>query len=283
MKRTLRSGRPIQNSGKFFLLLSTLASSHTLAAAERGQRIVEATYKITDGQTAATCFLLERPKPDGKGSQILLITAAHVLETFQGDVATLSLRRVKAPDDIELAPTPVGIRQNAQPLWIKHPEVDVAAIRIPPRDDFQPAALPLDMLATDETWKQLEFEPGDLIRMVGYPHAMQFEPNPLGYPTTRLGALAGFPLKPSAKSRMFLIDANIFEGDSGGPIYFLGDKPADGGPRPIVILGLLHGQHFINEAFRTVYQSGEMRHRFGVGIGIHAAAIRETIEKVPVE
>ena len=252
-----------------------------MSAAERGQRVTEATFKVTDGQTAATCFLLERPKADGEASQILLVTAAHVLENFKGEEARLILRRPKVDDDIEPVPWPFRIRDGNEPQWKKHPQADVAAMAIAPPPDLKPKTLPIDLLATPETWKQYEFEPGDFIRLVGYPHAMQFEPNPQGYPTTRLGVLAGFPVRPSDKSRLFLIDVNVFEGDSGGPIYWLGDKPADGGPRPMVILGLLHGQHFLNEGFRTVYQTGETRHRLGVGIGIHAVNILETLEQVP--
>lgn len=257
--------------------------SSPLAAAERGQRIVEATYKVTDSQTAATCFLLERPKADGQGMQVLLVTAAHVLENFKGEEARLILRRPKTDGEIEPVPWPFRIRNGDQPVWTKHPQADVAVIRIQPPDDLKPKTLPASLLATDEIWKQHDFEPGDLVRLTGYPHAMQFEPNSQGHPTTRLGALAGFPLQPVAKTRMFMFDCNTFEGDSGGPIYWIGDKPGDGGPRPLIILGLLHGQHFLNEGFRTVYQTGEMRHRFGLGIGVHAVSITETIEQVPKE
>jgi hypothetical protein len=250
-------------------------------AAERGQRVVEATYKVTDGQTAATCFLLERPQPKGEGTQIVLVTASHVLENFKGEEARVILRRPKADDEIEPVPWPFRIRDGNQPRWTKHPHADIAALAIAPPADLKPKALPTDLLATSDTWTQYDFEPGDFVRLVGYPHAMQFEPNPQGYPTTRLGVLAGFPNRPTEKQRLFLIDVNVFEGDSGGPIYWLGDKPADRSPRPLVVLGLLHGQHFLNEGFRTVYQTGETRHRLGVGIGIHAANILETLEQLP--
>ena len=254
-----------------------------LTAAERGQRIVEATYKVTDGKTAATCFLLQRPKPDNQGTQILLVTAAHVLENFQGEDARIQLRKPKSEDEIEPVPWPFKIRGNGQPLWKKHPQLDAAAMLIQPPEELQSKTLPVDVLATTGAWNQQGFEPGDVIRLVGYPHANQFDPNPQGYPTTRLGAFAGFPVKPTGKTKMFMVDANTFEGDSGGPIYFLGDKPLGGGPRPLQILGLLHGQHFLNEGFRMVYQTGEMRHRFGLGIVVPSTAILETIDLVSQE
>jgi hypothetical protein len=257
--------------------------SSSSSAAERGQRVVEATYKLTDGLTAATCFLLERPKPDDKGTQILLVTAAHVLENFKGEQVRLILRKPKGPDEIEMMTWPFRIRNGDKPVWVKHRETDVAALAIDPPAELRPKTLPVDILATADAWKTIDFEPGDLIRLVGYPHAMLFEPNSQGYPTTRLGAIAGFPLKPSEKSRMFLIDCNVFEGDSGGPIYFLGEKPADGGPRPLLILGLLHGQHFLNENIRTAYQTGEFRHRFGIGMVVYSLSIIETINQVPKE
>jgi hypothetical protein len=254
-----------------------------IPAAERGQRIVDATYKLTDGQTAATCFLIERPQTDGKGAQIVLVTAAHVLENFKGEEARLIQRLPVAEDRVELVPWPFRIRQGNQPLWKKHPQTDVAAMVIQPANDPRPNALPDSILATAETWQQHEFEPGDIVRLVGYPHALQFEPSPQGYATTRLGALSGRPSKPTERSRQFLIGVNVFEGDSGGPVYYLGDKPPDGGPRPLVILGLVQGQHFLNESFRTAYQSAEFRQRLGVGIVSHATAITETLAQIPLE
>ncbi|MGD0093567.1 MAG: E3 binding domain-containing protein, partial [Planctomycetota bacterium] len=72
--------------------------------------------------------------------------------------------------------------------------------------------------------------------------------------------------------------------DSGSPIYVAEEARASAGAneRPTqLIVGIVHGQHFLNEKFKTIYQSGETKHRMGLCIVVHAAAIRETIELLP--
>ena len=57
-----------------------------------------------------------------------MVTASHVLTEMQGETAILHLRR-KVDEKTNTwvdAPSPVPIRANNQPLWIKHPEADVA-------------------------------------------------------------------------------------------------------------------------------------------------------------
>ena len=48
-----------------------------------------------------------------------------------------------------------------------------------------------------------------------------------------------------------------------------------------LILGLVVGQHFIDEEFKMIYQSGKFRHRMGMGIVVHASAIEEAIGLLP--
>jgi hypothetical protein len=78
-----------------------------------------------------------------------------------------------------------------------------------------------------------------------------------------------------------LLDLNTFEGDSGAPVYLVDDHRLVAGktePGPVrLILGLMVGQHFLDEEFKMIYQTGKFRHRMGFGIAVHATAIKETI------
>ena len=89
---------------------------------------------------------------------------------------------------------------------------------------------------------------------------------------------------PTGKTKTFIADFNTFEGDSGSPIYVAEEGNSAGGAeakRRQLIIGLVHGQHFLDEKFKNIYQSGETKHRLGLAIVVHATAIRETIEQLP--
>ena len=83
-------------------------------------------------------------------------------------------------------------------------------------------------------------------------------------------------------ARKLATDLDTFEGDSGSPIYlsetnrFYAGKVHRG--RVQLILGLMSGQHFIDEEVKMIYGSSKLKHRLGLGSVVHAAFIREVID-----
>jgi hypothetical protein len=265
-----------------------LACGRPLHAQERDldTRMMLATYKVANAESTGTGFILSRPSPGEPGrSQYLLVTARHVLERMKGEEATIVFRKKAADGAFAKVPLRLRIRKDGKDLWTKHPTADVGVIEITPPPEAAPPTVPVDLLATDATLARYEVHPGDLVKSVGYPHANQFEPSPSGFAVARLGCIASYPLLPTKQTRTFLFDFNVFEGDSGSPVYLsengriFGDKgePA----RAQAILGLVSGQHFLDEEFKMVYQTGKFRHRMGMGIVVHATLIRETIDLMP--
>ena len=133
----------------------------------------------------------------------------------------------------------------------------------------------MSLLASADDWENGSPDPGSPIRAVGFPHVNQFKPSPAGFPLTRLGCVASYPLTPYEKHPTFLVDYNTFEGDSGGPVY--GEFTEDGRPY-LKVIGLVHGQHFLNERYEMVYQEGTIRKRLRMAIIVNSQAILETIE-----
>ena len=246
-----------------------------------GTQLMLCTFKLTDGKTSGTVFILNRTAPNEK-PQSLLITAAHVLEQMKGDDATLAARKQATEDTYERHNVRLPVRKEGRPLWVRHADLDVAAmiVELPPEVNLP--RLPAELLATDDSLKKYRVHPGDILRCIGFPHAAQFDANAAGFPVVRIGCLSGFPLLPTKITKTFLFDFNTFEGDSGSPVYFEEEGRRSAGNEPEnrvqLILGLVHGQHFVDEKFKMTYQSGETRHRMGLGIIIHASAIRDTIE-----
>jgi hypothetical protein len=102
----------------------------------------------------------------------------------------------------------------------------VIAVEAPPQ--VAKAALPLTWLATDDTFTRYAVRPGDEMLALGFPEG--FSSNAAGFPILRSGRVASFPLAPSSAFPTFLLDLNVFPGNSGGPIY-MSDRSRTGGER----------------------------------------------------
>jgi len=238
-------------------------------------QITWATVKITNPGSTATGFLVELPT----GSWVL-VSAAHVFSTMKGDECTVILHRRGEDGRIVKNPHTVPVRRDNKDLWEKHPTGDVAVIRVDFQRDANLAVLPYDCLATEEVLEKLPLEPGLIVRALGFPHANIFKGNPEDFGIARLGCIASYPLLPVKENPRFLVDMNTFEGDSGGPVFALASENKETGAVAGYVIGLVSGQHFVDEEFKLIYQSGKFRHRMGLAIIVPSVFIRETIDRV---
>lgn len=245
--------------------------------------LMRATVKIDHEKSTGTGFFLCRPDPrNPERSQFVLVTAAHVFENIPGDEATLYLRKKEAEGVYKKVPMKLLIRADGKPRWAKHNSEDVAVLVVePPKEADLPKLTP-DLLATDEVLKKYAVHPGDTLCCLGYPHRV--EANRAGFPILRTGPVAGFPLIPAQANKTFLLSTNVFEGDSGGPVYLADPKrslPGKDKPEQVrLILGLVTGQHFLDEEMKMVYGTTKVRHRLGLAIVVQASFIREALDRL---
>ncbi|MFO0956224.1 MAG: trypsin-like peptidase domain-containing protein [Isosphaeraceae bacterium] len=252
-------------------------------------RMTRSTVKIAGQGSVATGFVVTRPATPADAANAgqdapaspsyLLVTADHVLAQARGDEVTVFFHKAEPDGWYTKAPARLAIRREGRALWTKHPSADVAVIAVTPPIDAQPPGVPDRLLATEEDLARLDVEAGDVVRCAGFPHPNQFDTGEAGFPVTRMGCIAGAPVRPATKVKSFLIDLNAFEGDSGGAVYLLDPAGSNGGGAGVV-LGLVTGQQFIDEEFRMTYQAGKFRHRMGLAIVAPAWAIREAIRKL---
>ncbi len=239
--------------------------------------VLWATVKVVNPGSTATAVLVR----SAEGKPVLL-SANHVFSAMQGDVCTVILHRADESGRFRTNPKPLTIRRDGKPLWRQHPTADLAAIPVPFSDEDNAAVLPWDSLATAEDLERLALQPGDVVRGIGFPHGNAFKGSPLEFGVVRLGCLAGYPLLPIEPGRTFLADMNIFEGDSGGPVYVWDLHDAEGGDRGAkkdgLILGIVVAQHFIDEEYKLIYGSGKYRHRMGLAIVAPSPFAREAVE-----
>jgi len=171
-------------------------------------------------------------------------------------------------------------------LWIRHPSADIAAMYIGLPDDVFQSILPTTLLADDQVLKQYGLHPGDELNCLGYP--LGAEGNPVGFPVLRSGKIASYPLLPTKETASFLMDFQVFGGNSGGPVYLAqtgGTRLIDGTTRLgvtfQVIIGLVSEEIMLTQQQRGLYEKSERQYPLKLAKVVHASLIRDTIELLP--
>jgi hypothetical protein len=245
--------------------------------------LMRSTFMIAGDKVTGTAFILGRPsKQDKEKAYYVLVTAAHVLNNMQGERAVLNLRK-RSGEVFSKVPYPIPIRQGTVQLWVQHPTADVAAMYIAIPKDIDIQLLPVDLLATDDILKQFEIHPGDRLSCLGFP--LMAESNDAGFPILRSGQISSFPLVPMSSVKNILFDFNVFEGNSGGPVYFVDSNRVYSGGTHIgkiqFLMGLVSEQKFLEEQIESLRQVRKERYQLGLAVVIPAQFIRETIDRLP--
>jgi hypothetical protein len=265
------------------IILAVMASTTVTRADDFHTLMMRATVKLQHERSTATGFILRQPgMGPAQESRWVLVTAAHVLERISDNETTVVYRVREAEGVYRKELSALAIRKGGQPLWTKHPTEDVAAMVVTPPDKVDLPEISTEQLANDELVRKHGIHPGQIVTCLGYPH--RTEANQAGFPILRSGSISSYPLIPATANTTFMLSANTFEGDSGGPIYMVGPALHQSG-EPLeqvrLILGLMHGQHFLDEEMAMIYGNSKVRHRLGLGIVVQAAFIRETLDKLP--
>lgn len=270
-----------------FLFLSIAIRSHSLAnsSTDINTILMRSTFKITGKGSTGTAFFIGKPAgPNSKEVYYVLVTAAHVLKKISGDEATLLLRK-KDGDSYIKADYVIKIRDKGIKLWTTHPSADVAVMYVPVPKNADMALVSANLIANDEILEKFEIHPGDRLACLGYPLGM--EGNEAGFPILRSGYIASYPLVPIDKVKTFLLDFNVFEGNSGGPVYFTDSNRNYGGSTHIgkirFLVGLVSKQRIAKEQIRSYGEVRNLDHKLGLAIVIHGKLIKEAISMLPSE
>jgi len=269
------------------LILLLLFVSTTAFAAEDNDLstlLMKATFRISGSTSQGTCFVVGRPlSNDTSRAAYVLVTADHVLAGIPDETATITLRK-KVKDDYVKVQHSVRIRNSKKkPLWLKNPDADVAVMYVSIPKEAEVVLLPMSFLATDERLNELEIRPADRLLALGFPLGQ--ESNSAGFPILRSGIIAGYPILPTKKTKTMLFDFEVFQGNSGGPVFMIEKNRAYGGGIRIgvvqMIVGLVSQERNLAVTTRTPFESKVQQHPLKLGVIIHASLIKETIEALP--
>jgi Trypsin-like peptidase domain len=205
---------------------------------------------------SGTGFFVTVPLSDG-GNQLLLVTNRHVVSPPEfGDADQLQIITPgTSPNDVsmpEFGSKAVAVAQP--PKFFAHQDtaVDVAVMGMSGLQllgTYQPfiKAIPIDMFANDAVLADMDAI--EQVTFIGYPNALHDTANMT--PIARRGWTAT-PISLDYNNQpQFLIDASVFPGSSGSPVFSLssgthtnrnGSIMIGGGPR-ISLLGIVARVH----------------------------------------
>lgn len=252
-------------------LLAAIAVLASLACAARGDVAIDslrATVRVHAGERSGTGFVVEVPAPAASATR-LLVSAAHVFENTPGDACTVVFRGGPAQGggrrEVRLP-----IRAGGRPLWLRHPDADVAVIAIQPPADVDLAAFPLARLADGAAFDHGDVAVGQRVWVACFPATT--EANPAGWPVLRQGTIATHPLKPIADVKTFFVDYAHFGGDSGSAVVVEREG------RPLVA-GVVVSMQRQTDRVKSPFEEKTVHTPLGLAIVVPSDRVIQTIDR----
>lgn len=251
------------------LLALGLGSRHGLTA-DPIEELLEATFRIADKEHSGTCFLVSpKVRDDTNPNGVILATAAHVMEQMAGNDCEVILRKKSEDGLFSRRPLAVTIRDQGNPVWTRHPDVDIATMFLDLPVGVFVSPIPFDQLADEARIVDRTVRVGRETWVPCYP--AKLEANEAGWPVVRHGSVASHPLTPLKSARTMLVDYKNFGGDSGAPVAMIvNDRP--------LIIGVVSGMHRQTDRSTLPFEERVMHTPLGLSIVVQAPFLRETIE-----
>ena len=236
-----------------------------------------------------TGFLLQRPVGEDK-YKLYLISNKHVL--CGADSIAISFSKVgdNGIDIGNIVRVPINNIKNS---IVSHPDpnVDIAILEctglfIMLPNQLYYKAVSYDMLAT---YNEPELSVAQNIYFVGYPDDRYDAKNNL--PLIRTGMIASHPKYDYNGSAVFIIDAQVFPGSSGSPVFIdlTYENIKNGqivlGKKDIKLLGIVSATMIRNNQLKSIQTENQLltEEVLGLGIVYKATAIKELIDSMPID
>ena len=222
------------------------------------------TYAIGTAKGMAACIIVNRKDRAAPGGVVpVLVTAKHVLAGVPHGPYYLAMRMPRPDGKPEVAVLEIAPAWLSRTAYTKHPREDVAALELRiPREMAKRVLLP-SFIDEDAIGRRGdEAHPGDPVSLLGFPRV--FPGTEGGFAILRGGTVASYAPGASRELENFLVNANVYAGDSGGPVFASNPR----GRRPI-LLGLM--------TERIGKKSGDVP----LAVAINAEVIHETLQLLP--
>lgn len=235
-----------------------------------------------------TGFLLQRPVGDDK-YKVYLVSNKHVLCGAKSIALTFTKAKNGEPEIGNKIVIPFKDIQNN----VKgHPDVNVdiallecTGIFVLMMEQMYVKFVPYEMLAT---FKEPELSVAENVYFIGYPDNRYDVKNNL--PLVRTGMISSHPKYDYNGDPVFIIDAQVFPGSSGSPVYidltyenFKNGQIVVGGHN-IKLLGIVSATMIRNNQLKAITTATNIvaEEVLGLGIVFKSTAIKKLVDSMPM-
>ena len=203
------------------LLLATVAFFGAACASSLtpAEKMMWSTYLIATPRGVGTGVIVnQKDKSAPGGIRPVLVTSAHVLETAPQGPFYLVCRhqqpgRSPLIDILEIDPP-----DQSAPVFVRHPRYDVAAMEIElPLELVNEVELPSFLDESAIAARAGDLHAGDDVSVLGFPSV--FPGTKGGFAVLRSARVASYSAGPPSAQHKFMINTNVYSGDSGGPVF----------------------------------------------------------------
>lgn len=183
------------------------------------EKMVWSTYAIGTRKGLATCVVVKRSGSSAARNLFpVLITSAHVLSVAPHGPFFIVARVPSDAGGSSVALLEFQPSSSAEPAYVRHPEYDVAAIELPIPPEIA-AQLAFPSFVNEKAIGLRADAPrvGDEVSVLGFPQV--FPGTKGGFPVLRAGRVASYAAGPQSDWGKFLLNTNVYPGDSGGPVF----------------------------------------------------------------
>ena len=215
------------------LVLVGLVSAGCATGLSPSEKMMWSTYIIASPTGIATCVIVNRKERSAPNGIVpILVTAAHVFTVAPHGPFYLAYRSPRPGQSPEIGLLEFAAPNQTDYTFIQHPRHDVAAfeLRIPPElaaEVTLPSFLDEDAIAQRDDGPH----PGDDVSVLGFPSV--FPGTQGAFAVLRSGRIASYSAGPPSDREIFMINTNVYSGDSGGPVF---GNSRRGQPRLVGIL-----------------------------------------------
>lgn len=234
-----------------------------------------------------TGFLLQRPIQENQ-IKLYLVSNKHVLCDAQSIAITFTKAKNNEPDVGNKIRLPI---KDTKSHIVGHPNpnVDIAILEctglfvmLPNQMYFK--AVSYDMLAN---FNEPELSVAENVYFVGYPDNRFDTKNNL--PLVRTGLISSHPKYDYNGDPVFIIDAQVFPGSSGSPVYIdltyenIKNGQVMLGKKDIRLLGIVSATMIRKNQLKSINTSTQIvtEEVLGLGIVYKATAIKELVDSMP--
>lgn len=240
------------------LLLGSGCANFRKSRLNSAETMILSTYPLASSKAFGTGFLVAMKDDSAPGGVVpVMVTSTHLVRSAGRGAIYMPLRGLDAAGNLSIGLLEVVPRQKGVPFYVRHPRLDVAAFRVRFPAGFH-APLLLTLLEERNLESGGDPRAGEEVAFVGFPEGQSTS---LGmFPVLRAGRIASLDQNLFGL-RTFLINGDVYPGDSGGPVFRLSKN---GGPK---VVGMVVERLSI-----------ERRQRFPLALAVDASAIRETLQ-----